>query len=370
MPQKELVRIASKTMGEGHPTVIIAEAGVNHNAQLDLALQLVDAAAAAGADAVKFQTFKAEQLVTATGEMAAYQKKNIGKTESQRDMLKKLELHDEFYAPIMQRCQEKGILFLSTPHGGFEAVDQLAALNVAAFKFGSGDLTNIPVIAYAAKMGIPMIFGTGMATLEEVKEAVQACRDAGNTQVAMMHCTTNYPCPLDEVDLRAMQTMMNELPCQVGYSDHTLGIQVPIMAVALGATVIEKHFTLSRDMEGPDHKASLEPNELAAMVAGIRNVEAMEPDERTKVVAESPDAEVILGSPEKKPHASEADVTIIARKSVVTLQPIKAGEEFTKENLGIKRPGNGMHPRQYLDLLGKTAKRDIAGDVLLHPDDV
>lgn len=351
MTSKSSFKIASHAIGEGEPVFLIAEAGVNHNGELDLALQLVDAAAKAGADAVKFQTFKAEEVTTGSGTMAGYQKRNSGKDESQIAMLRALELQEEFYAPLRKRCEERGIMFLSTPHGGFASVDFLAELKVPAFKFGSGDLNNLPLIAHAAKVDIPMIFGTGMATLAEVQEAVQTCYDAGNRDIVMLHCTTNYPCPLDEVDLRAMQTMMSELDCLVGYSDHTMGIQVPTMAVTLGAVVIEKHFTLSRDMQGPDHAASLEPDELAEMVRAVRDVS------------------VIMGTPEKKPHASEADVTVIARKSVVSLREIKVGEAFTKDNLGIKRPGDGLAPRRYLDILGQKAKKDIDADSQLQEGD-
>lgn len=348
---KSSFSIGRHQIGYGKAVFVIAEAGVNHNGRLDLALKLVDAAAKAGADAVKFQTFKAKEVVTTSGTMAEYQKKNIGKSESQIAMLKKLELRDSFYRPLMKRCRERGILFLSTPHGGFGSVDFLAKLKLAALKFGSGDLTNLPVLAHAAKYRLPMILGTGMATFDEVKTAVKVIQRAGNRKIVMLHCTTNYPCPFDEVDLRAMQTMMRELDVLVGYSDHTQGIQVPTMAVTLGACVIEKHFTLSRKMKGPDHAASLEPDELADMVAAIRRVP------------------VILGTAEKKPHASERTVTDIARKSVVTVKAVRKGERFTTENLGIKRPGTGIPPARYLDILGKRAKKDIDADTLIRRGD-
>lgn len=345
-------RIGTHTIGDGRSVFVIAEAGVNHNGRLDLALKLVDAAAKAGADAVKFQTFKAEQLSSKAGEMAEYQKKNIGKTESQVEMLRKLELREAFYKPIMKRCAEKKILFLSTPHGGFESVDFLVKLKVKALKFGSGDLTNLPVLSYAAKFKLPMILGTGMATFREVQDAVRVIQRAGNKKIVMLHCTTNYPCPFDEVDLRAMQTMMTKLPVFVGYSDHTEGIQVPTMAATLGACLIEKHFTLDRSMPGPDHKASLEPDELAAMVQAILRVP------------------IILGSAEKRPHASERDVTTIARKSLVSLRKIQKGECFTLENLGIKRPGNGLSPSLFDRVLGRPATRAIQADVPLRRGDV
>lgn len=342
--------IGPKKIGADESVFIIAEAGVNHNGKLDLALKLVDAAASAGVDAVKFQTFKAEQVVTDTGKMADYQKRNTGKNESQIEMLRSLELKDAFYAPIMRRCKEKGILFLSTPHGGFESVDFLAKLKVKALKFGSGDLTNLPVLAHAAKYKLPMVLGTGMATLAEVKEALRTIHRAGNTNVILLHCTTNYPCPPNEADLRAMQTMQ-KLPALIGYSDHTEGIQVPIMAATLGAHVIEKHFTLDRNLPGPDHAASLEPRELCDMVKAIRAVP------------------IILGSSNKRPHASEKKVMSIARKSVATICAIEKGEKFTRENLGIKRPGIGIAPAHYPKILGKRARREIPSGHLLTKSD-
>lgn len=344
-------KIGSHDIGYGKPVFIIAEAGVNHNGRLDLALKLVDAAAKAGADAVKFQTFKAEEVVTAQGEMASYQKKNLKKTESQLAMLRKLQLPEKYYAAIKRRCREKGIIFMTTPHGGFGSVDFVAKLKVPAFKFGSGDLTNLPVLAHAARYKLPMILGTGMATLEEVRDAIKTIHRAGNKNVVALHCTSNYPCPPEEVNLRAMKTMMEKLPALVGYSDHTREVETGIMATAMGACVIEKHFTLKRSMPGPDHKASLEPDELARMVTAIRETTAM------------------LGSSIKGRNKSEDAVAPLVRKSVVTIRPVKKGERFTDQNLGIKRPGTGLAPARYLDILGKTAKRDIANDTLLRPHD-
>lgn len=341
------IKIANKLIGEGQPAFIIAEAGVNHNGSLQIALKLVDAAAAAGADAVKFQTFKAEEVVTGAGKMAAYQKKNIGKTESQLAMLKKLELPENFYGPLVKRCREKKIIFLSTPHGGFNSVGLLKRLKVPAFKFGSGDLTNLPVLAYAAKFNKPIILGTGMATLAEVWSAIDVIKKAGNQQIIVLHCTTNYPCPLNEVNLRAMLTMRQNLPALVGYSDHTLGIEVPIMAVSLGACLIEKHFTLDRNMPGPDHKASLEPAELKALAQAVRQ------------------ADLILGSPIKKPTKNESKLAKIARKSLVSLAAIKKGDKFTAENIGIKRPGTGLAPKYYHKLIGKECLRDLKRDEII-----
>ncbi len=345
------VKIRDKLIDLNGPCFIIAEAGVNHNGRLDLALKLVDEAARAGADAVKFQTFKAEQVVTKQGKMAEYQKKNIGKKESQLEMLKKLELKEEFYKPIIRHCKQKNIIFLSTPHGSFEAVDFLQKLDVPAFKFGSADLTNLPVLKYAAKFKKPMILSTGMAIMKEVKEAIKCIRKTGNNKIVVLHSTTNYPCPFNEVNLRAMQIMMKELDVLVGYSDHASGIQVSLIAVSLGACLIEKHFTLNKSMKGPDHKASIEPKELKEMVKQIRNTEE------------------ILGSLIKKPTKSEIPMMKTVRKSIVSLKDIKKGEKFTKNNIGIKRPGTGLEPEYYFTILNKKAKKDIKADELIKKHD-
>lgn len=319
-----------------HP-FIIAEAGVNHNGRLDLALKMVDVAKKCGADAIKFQTFKARSVVTSQG-----------KTKSHFEMLKKLELKKKFYKPIIKRCKEKKIIFLSTPHGSFEAVDFLQKLNIPAFKFGSGDLTNLPVLQYAAKFKKPVIISTGMATMEEIKEAINCIEKTGNNKIIVLHCTTNYPCPFDEVNLRAMQAMMKKLDVLVGYSDHTTGIQTSVMAATLDACLIEKHFTLNKNMPGPDHKASIEPNELKEMVNQIRNVEK------------------ILGSTIKRPNKSEFSMTKTVRKSIVSLRDIRKGEKFTQKNIGIKRPGVGLPPKHYFEILGKVAKVNIAEDALIN----
>lgn len=329
---------------------IIAEAGVNHNGKLDLALKLVDAAAKAGADAVKFQTFKAEQVSTSSAAMADYQVKNVGAVKSQIEMLRELELKEEFYPAIIQRCKEKGIIFLSTPHGGFESVDFLENLDIPAFKFGSGDLTNLPLLKYAAKLKKPMILGTGIATMQEIKEAVSAIKSAGNDQIIVLHCTSNYPCPPEEVNLSAMETMARETGVLVGYSDHTLGTQTPIMAATLGACVLEKHFTLDKDLSGPDHKASADPEELREIVDAVRKVK------------------IIMGSPEKKPQKSELSVMKLSRKSVVAKKNIAKGEKFSALNLSIKRPGGGLAPKYYDFLIGKAAAKDIKGDTLIKKD--
>lgn len=344
------MKIGKKDVGYGEPVFVIAEAGVNHNNQLDLALKLVDAAADAGADAVKFQTFKAEQVVTEAGVMAEYQKKNIGKTESQLDMLRKLEFIEDWYPRVIAHCKKKGIIFFSTPHGSFASINLLQNLGVPAFKFGSGDLTSLPLLTYAAKFKKPIIIGTGMATITDVKEAIKAIKKASNSKIVMLHCTTNYPCPLGEVNLRAMQTMMKELDVLVGYSDHTLGSQVPIMAVTLGACVIEKHLTLDNAMPGPDHKASANPMVFKKMVDEIRMVE------------------VIMGSPVKKPLSGEVKLQSVIRRSVVAVKDIKTGEKFSRNNIDLKRPGTGISPKRFNEIIGKIAAQTIPKDTLLIDD--
>ena len=345
------IKIDNKLIGGKYPAFVIAEAGVNHNGSLEIALKLVDAAAAAGADAIKFQTFKAEDVVTKAGKMASYQLKNIGKAMSQIEMIKGFELKESFWSLIIDRCKKNKIIFLSTPHGGFHSVDLLQSLGIAAFKIGSGDLTNLPVLKHAASLKKPMILGTGMATLEEVKEAIDCIKSVGNNQIIVLHCTTNYPCPLDEVNLKAMLTMKSKLGVLVGYSDHTQGIQIPIMAATLGACLVEKHFTLDKNMPGPDHKASLEPNELKNMVDSIRNIP------------------MIFGSEIKKPNVSEMPMIKTVRKSIVATRNIKKGEIFSQQNLSIKRPGTGIHPKHFYKIIGRVAKKNIGDDKLIKEND-
>ena len=329
------------------PPFIIAEGGVNHNSNLDLALKLIDSASDAGADAIKFQTWRAEQLVTRAGKMADYQKRNIGKEESQFDMLKKLELKEEWYPELIKRAKEKNIILLSTPHGGFEAVDFMGCYNFPAFKIASSDITNLPLLEYAAKRGKPMLISTGMSNLDEIKEAVATVKNAGNDQILVFHCTTDYPLAPENVNLRAIQTFMKELGVLIGYSDHTLGSQVPIMAASLGACMIEKHFTLDRSMPGPDHVASMEPKDFKEMVAALKQVP------------------IIMGTGLKAPLKPELQYMTVARKSIVAARDIKNGEKFTEENLAIKRPGSGIHPKEFKNILGKTALVDISQDTLL-----
>ena len=341
------ITIQGKEVGGGKPIFVIAEGGVNHNSNCDLALKLVDAAADAGADAIKFQRWRAEQLVTKEGTMAEYQKRNTGKEESQFDMLKKLELKEEWYPQLFQRAKEKGIILLSTPHGGFEAIDFMEQYDFPAFKIASGDITNLPFLEYAARKGKPMLVSTGMSTMEEIKEAVDTIKKAGNDQILVFHCTTDYPLAPENVNLKAILTLMRELDVLVGYSDHTAGDQAAIMAVTLGACMIEKHFTLDRTMQGPDHIASTEPKEFQETVMKLKKIS------------------LIMGSGIKKPLAPELQYISVARKSIVANRDIKKGEKFTMENLAIKRPGTGIPPREFKNILGKKAKINIAQDSLL-----
>jgi N,N'-diacetyllegionaminate synthase len=327
---------------------IIAEAGVNHNGSLDMALQLVDVAADAGADAVKFQTFNADALVTKAARQADYQTQNTGKTESQYDMLKRLELSESDHVAIIERCQQKGIQFLSTPFDA-QSIELLHRLGMSTYKVPSGELTNLPYLRHVSRYAQQVILSTGMATLAEVEAGLQTLLDAGLTrdQVIILHATTEYPCPMDEVNLRAMQSMAQAFGVAVGYSDHTKGIEVPIAAVAMGASVIEKHFTLDKALPGPDHKASLEPDELIAMVSAIRHVERA------------------LGDGIKQPTASELKNKPIARKSIVAACSIRQGAVFSEHNLSVKRPGTGISPMRWDEVLGQVAQRDYQADELI-----
>ncbi|MBK9451644.1 MAG: N-acetylneuraminate synthase [Bacteroidetes bacterium] len=341
-----LISIADRKIGPGFPCFIIAEAGVNHNGDPALARELIVAAAEAGADAVKFQTFKAEKLVTKSAKMADYQVQNTGQESSQLDMLRKLELQYDAHRELKDFAESLGLIFLSTPFD-LEGIDFLKDLGVVAFKAGSGDLTNLPYLRKMASQGLPMIISTGMAVLEECHDAVNAIREAGDPGLVVLHCTTNYPCPEEEVNLLAMQTMGAALKCLVGYSDHTDGILVPQLAVAAGACVIEKHYTLDRNMEGPDHKASLEPHELKDMIQRIRQVEK------------------IMGHGDKIPNPSELRIMEAARKSIVAAKDIPAGTLISVELLDIKRPGTGISPKKMQDLTGRRAKVTIEADTII-----
>jgi len=339
------IEVKNKLIGADNPCFIIAEAGVNHNGKLELAKKLVDAAKEAGADAVKFQTFKSEKIVTPEAEQAKYQIENIGKKESQLEMLKRLELFYSDFEKLKKYCDKKGIIFLSTPHSCTKDVDLVAKL-CPAIKVGSGDLTNLPLLKYVAKKKLPIILSTGMATLKEVREAVEMILPI-NKKLILLHCTTNYPTALKEVNLKAMLTMKKEFNLPVGYSDHTLGILVPIMAVTMGASIIEKHFTLDKNLPGPDHKASLSPEELKEMIRNIRNTE------------------IILGSGAKKPTKSEEKIKKVTRKSIVAKVNIPVGSKIIRKMLAIKRPGTGVEPKNLDRIIGKIARKYITADTLI-----
>ena len=331
--------------GYGMSVYIIAEAGVNHNGSFELACRLVDAAKAAGADCIKFQTFKSEKLVSHTAQKADYQKETTG-DGSQVGMLKKLELsYDEFLA-LKNYCDRAGICFLSTPFD-FESIDFLNSIDMPFWKIPSGEVTNYPYLAALAKTGKPVVMSTGMCEMTEIRAAIDVLRENGTKEITLLHCNTEYPTPFEDVNLRAMQTMRNVFNLEVGYSDHTKGIEVPIAATALGAAVIEKHFTLDRNMEGPDHKASLEPEELSRMITCIRNIEKS------------------LGNGDKIPSPSEKKNITVARKSIVAACNIKAGEILTEENVTVKRPGTGISPMKWNEVLGTKAARDFAEDELI-----
>lgn len=344
---------------------IIAEAGVNHNGKIELAKKLVDAAKDAGADAIKFQTFKAEDVVTKDTSMANYQKKNVGEKETQQEMLKRLELSYDDFIKLKKYSDEKDIIFLSTPHSE-DTIDFLEPL-VPAYKIGSGDLTNLPFLEKIAKKSKPIILSTGMATMEELKEALNIIYSQGNKKIVLLHCTTNYPCSLNEVNLRAMQTMQEELNCLIGYSDHTLGISVSIVAVILGAAVIEKHFTLNKSLPGPDHKASLEPNELKKMIHEIRNMEnRLNGGEKIEEILKTiQNIEEILGSPIKKLTKNEERIKMFVRKSIVANVDIPKGTAITKDMISIKRPGTGIPPKHLDKVVGKKTKQNIKQDELI-----
>ncbi|WP_022766609.1 N-acetylneuraminate synthase [Butyrivibrio sp. XPD2006] len=327
-------------------TLIIAEAGVNHNGDLEIAKELVRTAKVCGADIVKFQTAKLSSLVTKTAEMAEYQKENIGKTTSQKEMLSKLLLPYEAFVELAAYCKEVGIQFLSTPFD-IESIDFLHSLGCGVWKVPSGEITNYPYLVAIAKLHQPVVLSTGMSNLQEVADALRVLRDNGSGEVTLLHCTTQYPTPYEDVNLNAMLTLQNSFGCPVGYSDHTSGIEVPIAAVAMGAKVIEKHFTLDRTMEGPDHKASLEPKELGAMIEAIRHIE------------------VALGDGVKRPVEAELANQKVARKSIVAACDIKEGEVLTEKNLTTKRPGTGINPMHWTEVIGTKAIRNFGEDELI-----
>ena len=330
--------------------LIIAEAGVNHNGSLEIAKRLVDKAVEAGVDIIKFQTFKAEKLVSKSAKQAEYQKNNIGNAadDSQYNMLKKLELSEQDHQELVDYCNKKGIRFWSTAFD-LDSIEYLHTLNLGLWKIPSGEITNYPYIKKIAQFHEPVILSTGMCEMGDISAAMNLLQKYGvqKNQITILHCNTEYPTPYEDVNLLAMQQIKKEFDVAVGYSDHTKGIEVPIAAVALGASVIEKHFTLDRNMEGPDHKASLQPDELKAMVSAIRNIEKA------------------LGSGKKTVSESERKNIAIARKSIVAASPIKKGDILTEENLTVKRPGTGVSPMRWEEVVGTKAIRDFNEEDLI-----
>ena len=332
-------------------TLIIAEAGVNHNGNFEMAKKLVDKAVEGGADIVKFQTCKAENVISRYADKAEYQKVTTGEADSQLEMVRKLMLTYEQYGQLKEYCDEKGIEFLSTAFD-LPSVDYLHSIGMKRWKIPSGEITNLPLLIKIAGLHEPIIMSTGMSELSEVADAVKVLIENGASDITLLHCTTEYPAPYEDVNLKAMETMRDAFDLPVGYSDHTRGLEIPVAAVARGACVIEKHFTLSREMEGPDHKASIEPDELKQMVDMIRHVE------------------VSIGDGVKKVSASEAKNQDIARKSIIASAKIKAGDVFTEENVTTKRPGSGINPMRWFELLGRRAKHDYEEDYLIEKDEL
>jgi len=343
------IELAGRMVGPGHPCFIVAEAGVNHNGDITLAKRLIDAAAEAGADAVKFQTFQAERLVTATAPKARYQTRTTDGGESQLEMLRRLELSPHAHRLLADYCRQRRVLFLSTPFDE-KSADLLSELGVAAFKVSSGDLTNLPLLTHVARKGKPVILSTGMSTLHEVKTAVRAVQAAGVGSLIILHCVSSYPAAAADANLRAMHTMAAALKLPVGYSDHTMGIEVALGAAALGACVLEKHLTLDRTLPGPDQAASVEPAEFATLVHGVRLIEAA------------------LGDGRKVPTPDEREVAEVARRSLVAARHIPVGTTLTEELIAVKRPGTGLPPAMLPEVVGRRALKDIAEGTVLTRD--
>jgi N,N'-diacetyllegionaminate synthase len=343
------IRIADRVVGEQAPCFIIAEAGVNHNGNINLAKRLVDVAMKAGADAVKFQTFKAEDVVTKTAKKAEYQKKTTRAEESQFVMIKKLEIEERDFRELFDYAHRKGIIFLSSPFDK-RSVDLLDRLGVPAFKIASGEITNLPLIRYVARKGKPIILSTGMSTMAEIEEALRVINDEGTKDIVLLHCVTSYPAKVENSNLRAMRTLRRAFKVPVGLSDHTIGIIVPIAAVALGAAALEKHFTLDKNLPGPDHKASLTPEELNQMVMAVRQVEKA------------------MGNGIKSPTEEEEEIKRVARRSIVAKIDIPKGTFITEEMLDVKRPGTGVEPKYMNEVIGAVARCRIQQDELLTMD--
>ena len=340
------VRVGARPVGLGHPVFIIAEAGANHNGDLSSARQLVDVASEARADAVKFQTFKAECLTIRKAPKAAYQLQHTDPAETQFDMLRRLELSPQSHVDLQDRCRQKGILFMSTPFDE-QSADFLDERGVAVFKIPSGEITNLPFLHHVSKKKKPLIVSTGMSTLDDIQKAVDAIYAEGNEQLILLHCVSSYPADPSEINLRAMETLQKTFHVPVGFSDHTLGLDVSLAAVALGACVIEKHFTLDRNAPGPDHRMSLTPSELKSLVQGIRTVEAA------------------LGKADKQPTPNELKVAAVARKSLVTSRPIPAGTKMSKDMIAIRRPGTGLPPDMLEKIIGRSTLHDLAAETVI-----
>lgn len=345
----EVVRIDNRMIGKGHPCFIVAEAGVNHNGDPAIGYELITEAARCGADAVKFQTFRADQLVTRSAPKAAYQRWGTDPGESQYEMLKRLEFSETVHRQLVKRSEKVNILFMSSVFDD-QSADLLEALEVPVFKIPSGEITNLPLLSHVAAKKRPMIMSTGMSTLGEIEEAVKTIKDEGNSDLILLHCVSSYPAECADVNLRAIRTLAMAFDCPVGYSDHTSGIEVALGASALGACIIEKHFTLDRNMPGPDHKASLEPLEFMNMVSGIRKVESA------------------MGNGRKAPVSSELDTAAVARKSLVAACDIPEGTVLTDGMISVKRPGSGMTPNRRKFILGRRASRCISAGTLIGPE--
>ncbi len=342
----ERIKIGTRLVGEGQPVFIIAEAGVNHNGEIELAKKLIDAAKEAGADAVKFQTFTADAIALKDAPKSTYHIETTGSEQSWYDLLKSQELTREEHRILYDYCKKREIMFLSTPYDKASA-DLLEELGVPAFKIASTDSNNIPFLRHVARKGLPIILSTGMSTLEEVRESVDAIRGEGNDNLILLHCTASYPAPLKDIDLRAMAVLRNEFQVPLGYSDHSVGYFVPIAAVAAGASVFEKHFTLDKSLPGPDHRSSLDPTELATLIKDIRTTE------------------IIMGISEKKPGESEYENREKLRKSIVSRVDIPKGTIITAEMIDIKRPAFGLAPKYFYKVVGKRASVDIARDTTI-----
>jgi len=340
------IKIGKRYIGEREPVFIVAEAGVNHNGNIELAKEMIDVAAEAKVDAIKFQLFKTEELVTNHAPKAKYQLKYTDPEESQYKMLKKLELEESDIKELCYYARSKGLIFLATPFD-FESVDLLQELNVPAFKISSCDLTNLPLIEYIAEKGKPIILSTGMGSLGEIEEAINTIKNVGNENIIILHCVTSYPAEFKDLNLKVIQTLKNAFKLPVGFSDHSIGIYASIAAVALGAVLIEKHFTLNKDLPGPDHKASLEPNELKELVRAIRLIERA------------------LGDGVKRITPEEEELKKVIRRSIVAKEDISAGAIITRDMISFKRPGVGLSPKYYKHIIGKRARRSIkAGEMI------